>query len=563
MSDLTERVRRAEPRLRATPEARERTHRAAMSAFVSATDHRPRREGRPRALAFAGIGALGVAATVATVFLAAHEGGQSTRIVLPGDDGSPSAQQGAPAPAEPGIAATIVFEPVAGVSQDDAYAQMVRVIKTRAAQQKGVSATVWRVDRNQALVTLTGTREVTTLSEVVAGSSVAVYDLDDVLAGTFSSFRKAVLRARQLAPGAPSSVAYLFRNGRLVRGPAASAGDLRRLTRTLPPGSQILSLPVGYTILSRQYARDAQGVYARLRSAQFFVVRDQPVVSPLQVVGADSPHADPNGGGVVAAPVELTADGRQAWDALLTRVSARAAAAGRPQRIAVTTNGDVQQITVADASGALDTRAGSPALEFGGGISGRSGTSRVIPTITSVPLKGSIPALVWVADTFRVGPPPTVLGDTVDPLPTEVRRRLQARTNGSVDLSSVRRAVVADGPDGQWSVWNYLLKSGSIETLVIGPTANDGFSFTCGRMKKIEDCGGMTGFQIFAVPPATRVLRLTSPAGIVRDAVADNGWAIAVGPRVRPSSPPTVVRAVALDASGAVLAKQKGAFTIP
>ncbi|WP_217922711.1 hypothetical protein [Miltoncostaea oceani] len=479
------------------------------------------------------------------------------------DDPAPSAPSATAG--RPGIGAIIVFRPAAGVTDDEAYAQMERVIHARARAQKGVSATVERVERDRARVTLTGTREPITLSEIVAGSAIAVYDLDEVLVGTFSSFHKAVLRARELAPGAPARVAYLFRNGRLVRGPAPTAADLRRITRTLPPGSQILELPEGFAILRRQYVRNARGDAERLRSTQFFVVRDRPAVSPLQVTGTGKSTSDDTlPGRPITTPIVLSVEGRRTWDDLLRQVSARAASSGQPQRIALSTNGDIWQMTTADATGRLDTRPGSPALEFGSFQSGTGGFGVRSPVGTDVARNGPIPAIVWVADTYRIGPSPVVLGEVVEPVPAQVRRMLSLPGSERGDPSTLRRALEADGPDGRWSVWNYLLVTGAPRAVVAGPRPDDAFGFGCPRTKGIQDCGGSAGFQPFAVPTATRTLRFTSSSGMVREAAAANGWALVLGPRRSRGAPPrTTTTAEALGESGQVLATLRGRFSLP
>lgn len=562
MSDLVRRIQSAEPQAIAGTGARESARRAAMGALGAA---RPRRRRRVVGITFA-IAATTIAATLAALLTTGVIGGGGdapSRIVLPGDDVPPARRVPQPAP-KPGIAATIVFRPASGVSEDDAYAQMVRVIRARAATRKVAGVRIERVERDRALVTLTGTHEPVILQDVVAGSSVAVYDLDDVLEGTFNSFRKAVLRARELAPGAPAQFSYLFRNGRLVRGPAPKPGDLRRLTATLPAGSQILGMPEGYTILRRQWAPDAAGIPVRLRSTQFFVVRDLPAVPPLEVLGAERPTAPTTTNQIPATTLELTADGRRAWDDLLDAVSARAADVGRPQRIAVTVNGDIEQIVVADPSGGIDAPPGSPS--FGGyGIGGNTGLRLVRPVSTSFPQDGSIPATVWIADTYRVGPAPAVLGEKVEPLPPEVRRHLRMMERVEpVDPPSVRRALIATGPDGEWSVWNYLLKTGTPRGVVLGPRRDDGFGFGCARTEAISDCGGSAGFHLFAVPAGTRTLRFTSPGGSAREAAAGNGWALVLGARrTRPRPPGAPITAEALGPDGRVLARDRASYSLP
>lgn len=592
MSDLIDDIRDSEPRVLATPQARDRATRAALTALSSrppvrdaagarsAARHAPGESSasswtrralssmrRPvRAVsAIVGVGAIG--ALLAALIIATP----SDRPA--GDDTADDPALSAPSATvgRPGIGAIIVFRPAAGVTEDEAYNQMERVIHARARAQKGVSATVERVERDRARVTLTGTREPITLSEIVAGSAIAVYDLDEVLVGTFSSFHKAVLRARELAPGAPARVAYLFRNGRLVRGPAPTAADLRRITRTLPPGSQILELPEGYAILRRQYVRNARGDAERLRSTQFFVIRDRPAVSPLEVTGTGKSTSDDTlPGRPITTRIVLSDDGRRMWNDLLAEVSARAASSGRPQRIALSTNGDIWQMTNADSRGRLDTRPGSPALEFGSFQSGTGGFGLRIPVGTDVASNGPIPAIVWVADTYRVGPSPVVLGEVVEPVPAQVRRLLGSLDFGGerADPSSLRRALEADGPDGRWSVWNYLLVTGAPRAVVAGPRPGDAFGFVClrtqGSTQGIQDCGGSAGFQPFSVPTATRTLRFTSSSGAVREAAAANGWALVLGPRRSRDAPPrTNTTAEALDDNGQVLATLRGRFSLP
>lgn len=588
MSDLIDDIRDSEPRARATPQARDRATRAALTALSSrppahdAAGARSAARGAPsgpspstwtrRALSAARrpIGTIsavvGVAATgalLAALIIATPSDRPADTGA--GDDPAPSA--GPATVGWPGIGAVIVFRPAAGVTEDEAYDQMERVIHARARAQKGVSATVERVERDRARVTLTGTREPITLSEIVAGSAIAVYDLDEVLVGTFSSFHKAVLRARELAPGAPSRVAYLFRNGRLVRGPAPTAADLRRITRTLPPGSQILELPEGYAILRRQYVRNARGDAERLRSTQFFVIRDRPAVSPLEVTGTGKSTSDDTlPGRPITTRIVLSDDGRRMWNDLLRQVSARAASSGKAQRIALSTNGDIWQMTTADSRGRLDTRPGSPALEFGSFQSGTGGFGVRSPVGTDVPRNGPIPGIVWVADTYRIGPSPAVLGEVVEPVPTQARRLLGSPDFGGerADPSSLRRALEADGPDGRWSVWNYLLVTGAPRAIVAGPRPGDSYGFFCLRTKGIQDCGGSAGFQLFSVPTATRTLRFTTSSGAVREAEAANGWALVLGPRRSRGAPPrTTTTAEALGENGQVLATLRGRFSLP
>ena len=561
MSDLIGRIRAAEPGAIPGAAAREAARRAAMNGFAAT----PRRVGPRRMIRLTVAVAATAAAAVATLALFGVIGGGAdapSRIVLPGD-GAPTAHRAPPVP-KPGLAATIVFRTVAGLTEDEAYAQMVRVIRARAATHKVAAVRIDRVEHDRALVTLTGTREPSTLQDIVAGSSVAAYDLDGLAEGTFSSFRKAVLRARELAPGADPHVAYLFRNGRLVRGPAPTEADLRRLTTTLPPGSEILGMPAGYAILRREWAPDAEGVPQRLRSAQFLVVRDRPAVTPEEIVGAPWPSAPTTAGGFPSARLELTADGRRAWDGLLAAVSDRAASVGRPQRIAVTINGDIQQVITADAGGTLDTPPGSPALESGVGIGGNTGLRLVVPVATAVPRDGSIPATVWIADTYKVGPPPAVLGETITPLPPELRRALSFDRTEPADLSTVRRALLAEGAYGQWSVWNYLLRTGTPRGVVLGPRRDDGFGFGCARTGGIQECGGSPGFHLFGVPPATTTLRFTSASGSVREAAAGGGWALVLGPRGSGEARPgDSLTAEALDVDGKVLATARGRYALP
>jgi hypothetical protein len=466
--------------------------------------------------------------------------------------------------ARSGIGATMVFRPIAGVTQDEAYAQMERVVRARLQAQKGVSVDLERIDSDRARVTVTGSREPTTIADAVAGSAIGIYDLDAELVGTFSSFRRAVLRARELAPDAPLRLAYLFRNGRLLRGPAPNVDALRRGGLTLPAGSEVLSLPEGYAILRRTYVRGSGGGVQGLRSALHIVVRNQPAVSPLEVTGAEWPRQGSSG--ITPALVGLTENGRREWDALLARVSARAASLGRPQRIAVTTNGDIEQVVTADAAGRLDKQPASPALEFDNAISGAGGIGLVGPTSTNLPFKGSIPAIVWVVETHRVGPVPKVLGERIEPVPSQIRRALRPNIAENSDLSTVRRALVADGPDGQWTVWNYLLTTGTPRSLVVGPRRTDGFGFGCRRMKAINDCGGGVGFQVFAVPERTSTLRFIASKTdeVLAEAVAANGWAMLLGPRrshrVRPAGP---ITGVAVDEAGLTLAKLTGQFSLP
>jgi hypothetical protein len=586
VSDLIDDIRDSEPRVLATPQARDRATRAALTALSSrppvrdapgarsAARHAPGESSasswtrralssmrRPvRAVsAIVGVGAIG--ALLAALIIATpsdRPAGDDTA-----DDPAPSAPSATVD--RPGIGAIIVFRPAAGVTEDEAYDQMERVIHARARAQKGVSATVERVERDRARVTLTGTREPITLSEIVAGSAIAVYDLDEVLVGTFSSFHKAVLRARELAPGAPARVAYLFRNGRLVRGPAPTAADLRRMTRTLPPGSQILELPEGYVILRRRYVRNARGDAERLRSTQFFVIRDRPAVSPLEVTGTGKSTSDDTlPGRPITTRIVLSDDGRRMWNDLLTEVSARAASSGQPQRIALSTNGDIWQMTNADSRGRLDTRPGSPALEFGSFQSGTGGFGVRSPVGTDVASNGPIPAIVWVADTYRVGPSPVVLGEVVEPVPAQVRRMLSLPGSERGDPSTLRRALEADGPDGRWSVWNYLLVTGAPRALVAGPRPGDSYGFFCLRTKGIQDCSGSAGFETFSVPTATRTLRFTTSSGAVREAEAANGWALVLGPRRSRGAPPrTTTTAEALGENGQVLATLRGRFSLP
>jgi hypothetical protein len=564
MRDLIRRIEAAEPATTPHAAAREAARRAAIrGAGAAPRSHDPRRLFR---LTFAVTAA--VAASVAALFLFGVIGGSGdspSRIVLPGDDVSP-AQQGPPAVAKPGIAATLVFRPLSGLSLDEAYTQMVRVIRARAATHRVAAVRVDRVDRDRALVTLTGTREPSVLRDVVAGSSVAAYDLDDVVeGGTLASFRNAVLRAIELAPGAPAQVFYLFRDGRLVRGPAPTADALRGLSKALPAGSQILGMPEGYAILRRQWAPDATGVPQRLGSTQFFVVRDRPAVTPQEVVDAPWPVAPAAGGQSATTELELTTDGRRAWDGLLARVADRAASTDRPQRVAVAVNGDIQQMITADATGRLDTRPGSPVLEVGAGIGDSTGFRLVTPVATSIARDGSIPATVWIADTYRVGPSPVMLGEKVTPLPAGVRRVLAFDRTEPADRSTVRRALVARGPDGEWSVWNYLLQTGTPRGVVLGPRRDDGFGFGCTRTQRIDDCGGSAIFHLFAVPAATRTLRFTSSSGSVREAAAGNGWALALGARrTGPGGPPASPSvAEALDAGGRVIARRSAPWPLP
>jgi hypothetical protein len=411
-------------------------------------------------------------------------------------------------PTRAGIGTTIVFRPVSGLTSDEAYAQMERVVRARLQAQKGLSVSIERTGDERAQVTVTGSREPTVAAEAAAGSAIGIYDLDAEALGSFNSLRRALLRTRELAPNEPARIVFLFRGGRLVRGPAPTTAALRKRGRPLPAGSEILSLPEGYAILRRTYVRGADGGDQRLRSALHVVVRDQPSVSPLEVTGAEWPRQGSSG--TTPALIGLTENGRREWNALLARVSARAASLGRPQRIAVTTNGDIEQVVTADALGRLDKQPGSPALEFGDAITGAGGIGLVGPTSTNLPFKGAIPAIVWVVETHRVGPVPRVLGERVEPVPSQIRRALRPNIAEKPDLSTVRRALVAEGLDGQWTVWNYLLTTGTPRSLVLGPRRSDGFGFSCPRPKAISDCGGSTGFQVFAVPARTSTLRFIS-----------------------------------------------------
>jgi hypothetical protein len=177
----------------------------------------------------------------------------------------------------------------------------------------------------------------------------------------------------------------------------------------------------------------------------------------------------------------------------------------------------------------------------------------------------SIPATVWIADTYRVGPPPAVLGEKVEPLPAEVRRHLrQMERIEPVDPLSVRRALIATGPDGNWSVWNYLLKTGTPRGVVLGPRRDDGFGFGCARTEPISDCGGSPGFHLFAVPAGARTLRFTSKGGSVREAAAGSGWALVLGPRRERARPPNVpITAEALGPDGRVLARDRAPYSLP
>jgi hypothetical protein len=559
LREMSDRV--PDPPINATIRAREAALNAVVAPQPRSRARRAVRSARRSArvvMAVAGVVAIG--AFFAALIIATPTDSPKT------DDGESNAslptREDLAAARLPGIAAAIVFRPVAGVSEDAAFVQMDRVIQARA-RERGLRAKVVRSSAGSALVTLTGTRDRVNLGDVIAGSSVAVYDLDDTLVGSFSSLRRAVLRARELAPDAPGQVAYLFRNGHRVRGPAPAEDDLRRLTRTLPAGSEILSVPEGYAILRRQTAPDAQGAPKALGSPQFFVVRDEPVVSPLEVTGAAWPESTGPPDGSTSVPVGLTDAGRRAWDELLVTVSARAASLGRPQRIALTTNGDVWQMTVADPSGQLDTRPGSPALEFGGGVYGSSGTDLTTPNASDLPSNGSIPAVVWIAETYRVGPLPEVYGEKVEPLPENVQA-LIARGEKDIDLSTLRRSLVADGPDGQWSVWSYLLTTGMHRSLILGPRpTEDDRGFSCLRMQEIRDCTAGGRYQLVAVPPGARTLRLTPRSGPASEAPASNGWAMLFEPGGGDVTPQGGVTAEALDENGRILATRAARFVLP
>lgn len=559
MSDLERRIRAAEPATVATGEARARILRAVAGGWGGQA---AARRGTHVAFAMAGLAAA-VAAAVVAVAIVAGRGDSAPRLILPGET-TPSPSSARPAAQRPGIAGIIVFRPAAGVDADAAFARLAEVVAARARRAKA-TATVRRVDRDRALVTLTGTREPFILSQAISGSAVAAYDLDAVLVGTYASLRKAVVRARELAPGAHAAVAYLFRNGHRTRGPAPTTADLQRLTRRPPPGSEILGLPEGYAILRRQYVRNARGDAVQLHPTQFFLVRDEPAVGPLQVTGTGKQTSDPSlPGRPITTPIRLDDDGRRAWDALLASVSARAASLGHLQRIAVATNGDVWQMTTADASGRLDTRPGSPALEFGSFQSGSSGLGSTIPVATDVPSDGSIPAIVWLVDTYRVGPEPVVLGERVSPLPAGVRRMVAMRGLERGDLATVRRAFVVRTGDGEWSVWNYLLTSGTPRGIVLGPRPQDTVGFGCARDKPINDCGGGERYGLFAVPAAARTLRFTSGSRVVREETAYNGWSLLIGDGSRRyTRRPPQLTARALAADGTVLATWTSRFQLP
>jgi hypothetical protein len=296
------------------------------------------------------------------------------------------------------------------------------------------------------------------------------------------------------------------------------------------------------------------------------LVRDQPALRPLDVTGSSQAIADTSlPGAPITLHLRLTETGRSDWDALLKRVSARAAADGRPQHIVVAVNGAIWQTVTADASGKLDTRPGSPALEFGSSMSGSGiGLALRSPVANDQPLFGSLPAVVWVDELFHVGPLPGVLGQRVTPLPPRVRRSVAGFGLDRGDLTTVRRALVVAGADGQWAVWNYLTASGGPMALLTGPRPSDGFGFTCPKQRAaIRDCGGGKGFQVFGVPAAATRLRFQAPTGW-QTADAANGWALILGPRRDRGQPPaSKIRAEALDARGKVIATAAERFALP
>ncbi|WP_217923824.1 hypothetical protein [Miltoncostaea oceani] len=563
MSDLVPRIRGAAPHAVATADARDRARRAAIAAIDDAPRHATRRRTIRFAVAAAGLAAAAAVAAVAIALLAPG-GDYAPRLLLPGDDAPTARPERSTARSRPGVTANVVLRPVAGLDMDAAYAGFVRVVRARAAR-RGHPVEVVRVDRDRALVTLEGTRESQEVVDVVTGSAVAAYDLDRVLVGTFASLPNALRRARELAPDAPARMAWLVRRGGgAVRGPAPRAADLP--LATAPAGSEVLELPEGYAVLRRQYVRNARGDAERLQPAEYMLVRDTPSVTPLQVTGVADQRSDQGSPGrPITVTLRLSADGRAAWDRLLSDVSARAAALGRPQRIVVATNGDVWQTTTADAAGRLDTRPGSPALELGSFLSGTSGNGLRSPISMYLPDQGSIPAVVWVSDVYRVGPPLAVRGEIVRPLPAMVRSMVGSRTLGPDrgDPATVRRALLADGPDGPWAVWSYLTTAGSPRNVFTGPRRTDGFGFTCVPQGRITNCGGGPGFQVYAVPLAARSMRVLLPGG-ARDADAvGNGWAILLGPRARNREPGPTVRIEARDAAGRVIARLRERAAIP
>lgn len=564
MSDLVPRIRGAAPDTAASAGARDRALRAAMAA-VEEVPHRASRRRAIRLAVAAGALATAAAAAAVAVALLASGGDDAPRLLLPGDDAPAARPERPAAPTRPGVSANVVLRPTAGLDMDAAYEGFARVVQARAVR-RGRTVEVVRVERDRALVTLQGTRESQEVVDVVTGSAVAAYDLDRVLVATFAGLPNALRRARELAPDAPARMAWLVRRGGgAVRGPAPRAADLP--LASAPAGSEVLELPEGYAVLRREYVRNARGDAERLRSAEYMLVRDSPSVTPLQVTGvADETADEQSPGRPITVTLRLSADGRAAWERLLRDVSARAASLGRPQRVVVTTNGDVWQTTTADATGRLDTRRGSPALEFGSFLSGGGGDGLRSPVSMDLPDQGSVPAVVWVSDVYRVGPPVAVRGEIVRPLPALVRSLSSSRTFGPDrgDPATVRRSLVADGPDGSWAVWSYLTTAGSPRNVLTGPRRSDGFGFTCVPRGAITGCGGGAGVQLYAVPLAARSVRVLLPEGPRTAEAVGNGWAIFVGPRTRDRAPAGApVRIEARDAAGRVIARLRERAAIP
>ncbi|MGD9570663.1 MAG: hypothetical protein AB7V62_02105 [Thermoleophilia bacterium] len=544
--DLVLRIRGARPRAVATSAARDR---ARAAALASAGPGARRRTARIT-LAVAGLAAVAAVAGALIAVTLAGGGDPAPRILLPGDD-APTARP-APARGRTGVRGEVILRPAGGADLDEAFEGFSRVVRARA-KDAGRQAEVVRVDHDRVLVTLYGTRDSMDLQSIVSGASIAAYDLDRVLVGTFASLPGALRRAREVAPSAPARMAWYVRPGGAVRGPAPRASDLR--TASMAAGARIMELPEGYAILRREYVRNARGDAIRLRPTEYLLVRDEPSVTATQVTGVAEQSTDQGLPGMPATVrLALTDEGRTAWDALLREAGSRAAATGTPQRVVVTTNGAVWQTVTADASGALDTRPGSPALEFGSFMSGSTGNGRRQPIWGDVPDGGSIPAVVWLAGVHPVGPPARVPGERVRPLPAAVRRAILAGPDTERGVpSTVRRAVTADGPDGEWSVWSYLTRAGSLRHVVVGPRPGDGFGFICRRRGAVAGCGGGPGFQVYAVAPAATALVVRLPSGPREADGVANGWALFVGPRRVTTAPGPVVRIEALDASGRVL----------
>lgn len=505
-------------------------------------------------------GSLALAAGLVPALSGAADPAPST--AGPGSVVSATGVRGAVA-SRPGLRAMVVFRPAASLSYDQAFAAADRVIRARAAALRPrLGVDVARAGRDRMHVTVLGTRQPIAVQGLISGSSVAAYDLNAELIGTFSGLRPALRRARELEPSAPASEAYFFHRA-AVRGPAPNAAALRPLLRSQPRG-EVLELPRGLAILTREYARNARGDAERLRPTQYLLVRDRPALGPLQVIGAGRARTDTSRPGrPVDLPIRLTGEGRARWAALLDAVAARAGALGAPQRVVVSSSGEVWQLITADASGRLDARTPVPTLQFGSFFSGRSGFGLRIPVESNVPEGGSLPARVWLSDVRRLGPAPRVRGERGQTVPVGVRRLLGGLQGPEGPLpGSIVLALRSRGPEGEYAIWEYATRAGAVADVVSGPREREATGFSCRPSGRVGDCGGTGGYQVYAVPAATRVLRVRVGSAPAQDFPAANGWALVLGAD-RSRGEPRRGTVTALDDAGRVLGRLSGRLSLP